>query len=273
MLTLTSHAAVCAAFVDPTCGVPPARSDGSIATLNWLRDNVCRFSNSEEHQRRRALVEAELDQIDAGWLRAAARERTRSELTRAGDAAWDVLARVTRPVPVGVLASALGVPDTEPVVESTVVVAAVYLRGQGSADVDAHVQRLVRLLGPEATEAVANRIGILVQACNATAALVEAALRLSRQCAEKWPVEALIAETLRYDPPARSTQRECPSCRQVTLDLAAANRDPAVFEDADRFDPGRSQVGNLAFGYGPRSCPGHAQATALAAGVLEAILQ
>jgi len=272
MLTLTSHAAVCAVFVDPTCGVPPARSDGSVGTLNWLRDNVCRFSNGAEHQRRRALVEAELEQIDTGWLRAAARDRARSELTRVGDEALDVLARVAKPQPVGVLTSALGVSDIEPVVESTIVVAAVYLRGPSSADVDAHVQRLLGLLGPEATEAAANRIGILVQACNATAALIDSALRLSRLCGEDWPVEALIAETLRYDPPARSTQRACQSCGQVTLDLAAANRDPAVFEDADRFDPSRPPGGNLGFGYGPRSCPGQEQATALASGVLEAIL-
>ena len=39
--------------------------------------------------------------------------------------------------------------------------------------------------------------------------------------------------------------------------MAAANRDPAVFEYPDRFEPGRDS-GNklLSFGPGPRLCPG-----------------
>ncbi|MBP8925450.1 MAG: cytochrome P450 [Pseudomonadales bacterium] len=39
--------------------------------------------------------------------------------------------------------------------------------------------------------------------------------------------------------------------------MAAANRDPKVFDDADRFDPGRDSDNKLlSFGPGPRLCPG-----------------
>ena len=55
------------------------------------------------------------------------------------------------------------------------------------------------------------------------------------------------------------------------LDLEAANRDPEMFVDPYRFRPGRER-NHLTFGHGFRACPGSAQALALAAGVVEAVL-
>lgn len=42
----------------------------------------------------------------------------------------------------------------------------------------------------------------------------------------------------------------------VTVSLAAANRDPGRFEDADSFDVGRSTSGHMAFSYGIHQCLG-----------------
>lgn len=43
----------------------------------------------------------------------------------------------------------------------------------------------------------------------------------------------------------------------VLLGIAAANRDPAIFADPDRFSPDRKGVArHMAFGRGPHSCPG-----------------
>ncbi|MUL42002.1 cytochrome P450 [Streptomonospora sp. PA3] len=42
----------------------------------------------------------------------------------------------------------------------------------------------------------------------------------------------------------------------VLLDTGAANHDPAVFPDPERFDPGRRAAAHLAFGHGARHCIG-----------------
>ncbi|MBY0401090.1 cytochrome P450 [Myxococcota bacterium] len=44
---------------------------------------------------------------------------------------------------------------------------------------------------------------------------------------------------------------------QMLLGITAANRDPAVFADPDRFDPGRRGLEkSLVFGHGPHFCLG-----------------
>lgn len=80
-------------------------------------------------------------------------------------------------------------------------------------------------------------------------------------------IENLVEEILRYDPPLHLFTRyayeevEVMGHRfqrgdQVALMLAAANRDPAAEEEADRFDPSRPAKTNMSFGGGLHFCVG-----------------
>ncbi|MGW6207103.1 isocitrate lyase/phosphoenolpyruvate mutase family protein [Streptomyces sp. NPDC055089] len=106
-----------------------------------------------------------------------------------------------------------------------------------------------------APESAASRIGLLVQACEATAALVETAagnerLPLSRVLRELPPVRTMRRVAAGA---TRVAGREIAEGDVVLLDLAAANRAHPV---------------PLTFGAPPRICPGRAHALALADGLL-----
>ena len=78
---------------------------------------------------------------------------------------------------------------------------------------------------------------------------------------------AAVEEILRYESPVAITNRVMPEPRQVggcpmqahqsvITSLHAANRDPEVFEDPDRFDIARKHVPHVAFGGGSHICIG-----------------
>jgi cytochrome P450 len=82
-------------------------------------------------------------------------------------------------------------------------------------------------------------------------------------------VRRAVEEILRLQPgcgmeslPRLSTQDltlggvEIPVGATIFAPLEAANRDPAVFADPDRFDPSRDSEENLSFGYGVHRCLG-----------------
>lgn len=150
-------------FVAPP--VPPA--DAGVA---WLRANVVRFSEGEAHVRRRAMVESMLAEIDL------------TALDRGGDH-------------VAVLAEALGLPAT--VAADVRLVAACYQpHTEITPAADAAVARLVETCGGAWTEHAANRIGLLVQGCDATANLIAG-----------------------LDPPVAATRRIDPDGAEMLVDL------------------------------------------------------
>jgi cytochrome P450 len=77
-----------------------------------------------------------------------------------------------------------------------------------------------------------------------------------------------IRELLRWEPPVPNLPRISrnepalfadtllPPGSMVLFSMAAANRDPSVWDDPDRFDMTRPEKDTLTFGRGERSCPG-----------------
>ena len=81
--------------------------------------------------------------------------------------------------------------------------------------------------------------------------------------------ENAIQELLRWNPPVAAQPRftrpdatvelagvEIPANSAVLFGVAAANRDPRVFDDPDRFDIARNSKSLMTFGPGLRTCPG-----------------
>lgn len=141
--------------------------------------------------------------------------------------------------PVESLARAIGI--DEPVVDLVCEVAAAYHPGSaddGNADVA--VERLITIMAGGHDEVTAARIGVLVQACGPTSTLIDRS-RLR-------PVDEVLWE----DPPVPTTRRR--AVRETTVRGVT-------------YHPGETVAvhlgGGLAFGAGPRSCPGRRHALAL----------
>ena len=125
-------------------------------------------------------------------------------------------------MPVAVLAAATGTAprDVAAVVDAVRVVAAAYHPGTYAPGADAALTRLLALLPPGEPEAVAQHVALLVQACEATAALVR-------------------GEVL----PVKTTRRLDPHGRLVVIDLAGR-----PFGEGPRACPGAEHALALAAG-------------------------
>ena len=242
-----------AVLADPAFIVPPVPRVESPAGIAWLRAHVGRFSSGPEHERRRALALAEIERLEPEDLRRDARRRATAAV-RAG--------RSLREVPVETLAAAMGLPAG---LAADVEAAARAYQPHVEADAaaaDRAVARLVEASGGIADEPTAARIGLLVQACDATAGLVERALRAMPEQPGA-TVEDILGGVLRQDPPVRATRRLATTAARVgSVDVA-----PGTIVTLDLTAGGDDR---LPFGSGLRPCPGREQALALAAGCLEA---
>jgi cytochrome P450 len=241
---LTDPHAVRAALADDGYTMP--RVDPTATTgIAWLRAAVARFSDGPIHTRRRAYAVDLLTGLDPEHLRDRARHRTiavlaaatgpreRSERHQPGPV--EVMSAIARPIPIGVLGAALGVQD-----DLTPAVATAARSYQphagGGPEGDGAVAALVAAFGGAADEPTAARIGLLVQACDATAGLIGNAI-----------LAGGVAAALERDPPVRRTRR-IHDGREIHLDLTAAP-----------------------FGAGPHRCPAGEHAASIAAGVLDGL--
>jgi hypothetical protein len=221
--------AVQAILADPRFVPPPAPPAGPVGTMAWLRASVARFTAGAEHARLRAIVEAELARLNPEVLR-----------TQAADSEVD-----PRYIPVAVLASALGIVDVDAAVTAVRAVAAAY---QGVYEVapDSAVAHLVSALPDADPDVTANRIGILVQACDATAALIATSITAGGTVP--------VAELVMREPPVRFTRRKALTDVQIGSVLIPAGTIVTL------------DISELPFGGKTRLCPGRAHALALAAG-------
>lgn len=261
MVTLTSRADIEAALADPLLVPVPVASgpEENTASMAWLRAAVARFSHGEVHARRRAYVEAELARIDVDGLRRLAAGTFGEEHDNGVDdaegregadggegAERDDRARVLR-----ALAAAMGLPRLDnSAVAALRTVADNYFGGDDPAADDA-VKLLLPVMDTEDPEQAANRLGILIQSCDATAALIAAAVDGSGD----------VHAALLSRPPVQVMRRVAIAATKVgTVEIPEG--EPVFLE-----------VGplGLAFGSGPRACPGRALALALAEGAVEAV--
>jgi cytochrome P450 len=276
---------------DPNYEVASAEPGGSAGSVAWLRSSVSRFTNGAEHARRRARTIAELGSLPAAHLRAEAGALARAVMDAAAPAGQiDLMESLARRVPMAVLAARLGFPDAGRAADAVCILAPAYFPG-ASAEceraADAATAGLVDMLAPAVEEETVARIQLLVQGCDATAALIGKAVcrvlpPLVDDRARAWPTDAILAEVLRYDPPLRVSRRVSRQDARldghliaagsaVLLHVDSANRDPEVCAQPETFDPGRTDGSNLTFGSGLRPCPGQEQAMTLAAGVIDAV--
>ena len=103
---------------------------------------------------------------------------------------------------------------------------------------------------------------------NATVALLRHPAQRDALVADPDLVPRAVEEAMRWDPPGQhSTFRYAtedirigdvviPAYAQVIVSLAAANRDPARYRDAESFDIHRTDGGHLALGHGIHHCLG-----------------
>lgn len=91
--------------------------------------------------------------------------------------------------------------------------------------------------------------------------------QLERLVAETGLIDTAIEELLRFESPLQLNNRRAaapiaisdrtlPAGCFITLGIGAANRDPAVFAEAQRLDIGRKPNHHLAFGQGAHACSG-----------------
>ena len=261
-MEITRAADVRAVLDDPAFVVPPAPPADAPGGVAWLRAGVGRFSNGEAHDRRRALGITELARLDCAALERDACARAARLLQATGRKPFDVIARVARPSTVDGLAEALGLSG---VAAADVATAARAYHPHSPVDpkADRAVARLVEACGGAPDEATAARIGLLVQACDATAGLAANALVALLTGARGGSLEDIVSATLRDDPPLRTTRRAATAAARI----GDADISPGTVVALDLTSARDDQ---LPFGWGPRRCPGREHAIALALGIVAA---
>jgi cytochrome P450 len=126
---------------------------------------------------------------------------------------------------------------------------------------DDEIMAFLLLILPAGVETTYRASGNLL-----VAMLIEPSL-MDMVSADRGMLRGAIEEALRWEPPistvVRVARRDCqlggiaiPVGTNVSVSVAAANRDPEHYPNPDRFDPSRKNIAHLTFGAGPHVCLG-----------------
>lgn len=324
----SSAAIVTAVLNNPLCRVRPPAEPIPAALLNssaaTIFRHLVRMNDGEPHHRLKGAVSSTLQAMNGETILAQSRtwaRLLREEMKPESDPGR--LAAFAFRLPVYVVASLLGIPEThvrqlslwmndfvrclapgslpeqiEQGKEAAIHVLDLFhtvLRLQEAGDTSSGLHLLVQDIKqagyPEKDMAVANGIGLLSQAYEATAGLIgNTLLTLSRHrevyeqlLADPDLLPLVLQEVLRYDPPIQNTRRSLVSNGTVAgvemkerdgvlVVLAAANWDPAVNHAPSQFDLERPARRVFTFGVGVHACPGELLATLIARAGVEQLL-
>lgn len=244
-----------------------------------LFGRLVRMTDGPVQERGKRAVRTALAGVAPGSARLAAR-RLAARLAgtldlarspgRAMDAAWHV--------PVRAVAELLGLRDPDRAPDDTRALVGGFAAGASAEDAARSAAAALRLYGAlegtalpgalqaegaDAEWAAANALGFLSQTFEATAGLVGNALVAAGRAPDRSrePVDALVRDVLRSDPPVQNTRRFAAE-PGVVADVPVATGDAVLAVLA---------AAALPFGAGGHACPGDALAAALAAGTLEAL--
>ncbi|MFI5801316.1 cytochrome P450 [Streptomyces sp. NPDC051561] len=165
--------------------------------------------------------------------------------------------------------------------------------GRFTAQRDAAAPRPAHAPGPDITPFTSSQLFVMIAAGlfttthllgNLCDRLLAMTPREQRKATAPERRQALIEETLRWDPPVKLATRRAqhptqlgesaiPEGTVLHLMVGAAHRDPAAFADSDpdTFDPDRDHRPGFPFGQGGHFCPGAALARAQAEAFLESL--
>ena len=307
----SSAAAVTAVLTSDLCRVRPAAEPVPVALVGSPAGDIfrrlVRMTDGPAHGPAKQAVSAALEALDVGRVTTVSRERARAlvdEMAPQTDASrlTDFAFRLTAEVVGSLLGAA---PNALPSIARWTGDFVRCLapgarpeqleRGKAAAGHLVDIGRSLTTAGgllttldhvghAEAETIVANAIGFLSQAYEATAGLIgNTLLALVTHADLRRAIPAVVLEVLRHDPPIQNTRRfvardgnvagvELSAGDAILVVLAAANRDPAVNPDPAQFDVTRAAPRVFTFGVGAHACPGTMLATTIAAAAVQQLI-
>jgi cytochrome P450 len=271
---VSGHREVAAALASPALSVAPSGGQAAGPAAE-LVGRMARFSDGEDHRRRRTVVSSLLPPV-AGVVRITA-DRVHDYLLRR-TSAFDVMP-MARQLPAGVLARGLGLNAAEADraalatgVLCDALTPALQPRALPPGAADAAAEELEALFAQHLeaanSEQVAAAISILFQARDATAALIGTAV-LAGTSDRRDPRSAAqrVDQVLRHDAPVQCTRRTAVADAAIADTTVPAGSAVWIFLATAEQGSGMPAT----FGSGPHGCPGAAHATAIARQVVSVI--